>query len=137
LVPGTKHPALKNAKNLNADIYTTNKLVSTISIFGDTVNTAARMEQTCLPYMVHLTRDAAIRLVEEIDMSAEDEEEKITQDSIPWSEMQVSAFEVWCPLFCASRFGNGSDRFFLIAFKSWNDQGMTCILDQRLDDLPV
>lgn len=83
-------PDAKHTKNLNADMYTTNHLVSTISIFGDTVNTAARMEQTCLPYMVHLTRAAAIRLVEEMDMSAEDEEEKITEDSIHWSEMQVS-----------------------------------------------
>jgi len=83
-------PDTQQTKNLNADMYTTNQLVSTISIFGDTVNTAARMEQTCLPYMVHLTRAAAIRLVEEINLSAEDDEEKITEDSIHWSEMQVS-----------------------------------------------
>uniref|UniRef100_A0A7S1DG93 Guanylate cyclase domain-containing protein n=1 Tax=Hemiselmis andersenii TaxID=464988 RepID=A0A7S1DG93_HEMAN len=46
-------------------MHTTNKLVPTISIFGDCVNTAARMEQTCLPSLVHLTKAAAERLVHE------------------------------------------------------------------------
>jgi len=106
-------------------MYTTNQLVSTISIFGDTVNTAARMEQTCLPYMVHLTRKAAIRLVEEIDMSAEDEEEKITEDSIHWSEMQVSAFELWFPLSVLCDLVMTMMEFILITLKSWNDQEVT------------